>query len=160
MLSKNRKGRWWCHQERKAVPCLSDSDRECANADCSRGCDAPWLWRSVSQSLPNAAVSVTRPPPPGEGHQQGTVVQVHFDSGTPKPPAEKCDSFRDSQPVKVVQQRRHVVEFPGSVDQTHRSVHASTGLVIDSWMSHAPVELECYKRPTAVSIQGKKTLMW
>jgi len=34
----------------------------------------------------------------------------------------KRDSFRDSQPVMVVQQRRHVVEFPGSVDQTHRSV--------------------------------------
>jgi len=32
------------------------------------------------------------------------------------------DSFWDSQPVKVVQQRRHVVKFPGSVDQTRRSV--------------------------------------
>jgi len=31
---------------------------------------------------------VTRPLPPGEGHQQGTVVQVHSDSGTPTPPAE------------------------------------------------------------------------
>jgi len=29
--------------------------------------------RSVPQSPPNAAVAVTRPPPPGEGHEQGTV---------------------------------------------------------------------------------------
>jgi len=44
--------------------------------------------RSVPQSPPNAAVDVTRPPPPGECHQQGTVVQVHSDSGTSKPPAK------------------------------------------------------------------------
>jgi len=42
----------------------------------------------VPQSPPNAAVAVTRPPPPGDGHQQGTVMQVECDSGRPKPPAE------------------------------------------------------------------------
>jgi len=36
------------------------------------------------------AVAVTRPPPPGDGHQQDTVVQIHSDSSTPKPPAETC----------------------------------------------------------------------
>jgi len=47
---------------------------------------SPWLGRSVLQSPPNAAVAVTRPPAPGEGHQQGTVVmQVHSDSGRPTP---------------------------------------------------------------------------
>jgi len=45
-----------------------------------------------------ATVAVTRPPPPGEGHhghQQGTVVQVHSDIGTPKP-QPKHDLFLDS----------------------------------------------------------------
>jgi len=49
---------------------------------------SPWLGWSVPQLPPNEAIAVTRPPPPGEGHRQGTVVQVHSDSGTPKPPAE------------------------------------------------------------------------
>jgi len=34
----------------------------------------------MPQSLPSAAIAVIRPSPPGEGHQQGTVVQVHADS--------------------------------------------------------------------------------
>jgi len=48
---------------------------------------SPIVERSVPQSPPNAAVTVTRPPPPGEGHLQG-IAQVHSDSGTPKPPTE------------------------------------------------------------------------
>jgi len=71
--------------------------------------------RSVPQLPPNAVVAVTRPPPPGEGHKQGTVVQVHSDSGIRRNRQPKRDSFRDSQPVKVVQQRRYVVKFPGAV---------------------------------------------
>jgi len=35
----------------------------------------------------SAAVAATQPLPPGED-QQGSVVEVHYDSGTPKPPAE------------------------------------------------------------------------
>jgi len=34
----------------------------------------------------------------------------------------KRESFRDLQQVTVAQQRRHVVEFPGSVDQMRGSV--------------------------------------
>jgi len=53
-----------------------------------RSLNAPWLGRSVMQSPLNVAVAMTRPPPPGKGRQQGAEVQVHSDSGTPKPPVE------------------------------------------------------------------------
>jgi len=50
---------------------------------------SPIVERAVAGMI-SAAVAAerTRPPSPGEGHQQGTVVQVHFDSSMPKPPAE------------------------------------------------------------------------
>jgi len=66
----------------------------------------------VPQLPPNEAVAVTRPLPPGEDHQQGNVVQVHSDSGIRQNRQPKRDTFLDSQPVKVVQQRRPVVKFP------------------------------------------------
>jgi len=55
-----------------------------------RAVPRPIVERAVLGQLvpPNSVVAVTRPPPPGDSHQQGTVGQVHFDSGTPKSPAK------------------------------------------------------------------------
>jgi len=58
----------------------------------------------------------------------------------------KRDSFRDSQPVKVVQQRRHVVKFPGSVDPTRRSVQDGLKSVY-SWHTGRPASV-CMVRET------------
>jgi len=64
-----------------------------ARAPATEKARLPIVERAVAgtisaQSPPNEAVSVTRPPPTGEGHRQGTVVQVNSDSGKPKLSAE------------------------------------------------------------------------
>jgi len=60
----------------KAVPRPSGSDREStiANRRCA-------VAGTISTAVATKrSVAVTRPPPPGDGHQLGTVVQVHSDS--------------------------------------------------------------------------------
>jgi len=101
MFPENSKRPRWRHREWKAVPRPSCCNRESAIAD-RRTKPSPALLdlrhpvKFISNLLWNKSVL--------------TAVRQYRQP--------KRDSFRDSQPVKVVQQRRHVVEFPGFLRRT------------------------------------------
>jgi len=59
-----------------------------ARAAATETARSPIVERAVAGTISAAVVALTWPPPPGEGHQQGTVVQVNSDSSTPKPPVK------------------------------------------------------------------------
>jgi len=118
MLPENRKGRRWRNKERKAVPHPSGSDRESGIAvDGTRWDDQCRIRRRTK-------------PSPWLDHRHlvkvisKSILQVHSDSGTPKLPAETwfVPGFATSESRATAASVRQVVKFPGSVDQTRRSI--------------------------------------